>query len=213
MTNFIKATAISLALITGVAIAPDAAEAQTTTLIVDVDQVNRDSTAGKSGAQQLETKFGGKLKDVQGRLQTAVSGWNQQVEAAKKIMKPDGSVPPANEASLGAAQKTLNESKAAFDEVRQEIQTTDQWVKYQILEKLIPVTETIRRDRKGGSVVPRNSVLAFDAVNDITAAALQQLNATLTTVSITPPQQQQQAAGGTTPAAPTTPAKSQPQTR
>lgn len=210
MKILLQGAALAVVLSAGMVIAPVAAVAQT--LTVDVDQVYKDSLGGKSGGDQLEAKYGSQLKAAQAKLQTAVTGWNTQVEAAKKVLKPDGTLPPANQAAVDQARQSLNESKAAFDELRQEIQNADQYVKYQILEKLVPVTEKIRKDRKGDMVVPRASVLAFDPANDITATALQQLNTTLTTVSITPPQQNQGAAPaqGTAPAQP---AKQQPQTR
>jgi Skp family chaperone for outer membrane proteins len=209
MKILIKSTAVALALVAGAAIAPNAASAQT--LTVDVDSIYKDSLGGKSGNSQLETKFGGRLKAAQEKLQTAVNGWNTQLEAAKKIVKPDGTVPPATEASLGQARQSLNDAQNEFNTLRQEIQYVDQYIKYQILDKLVPVTEKIRKDRKAGLVVPRGTVLAFDPVNDITPTALQQLNATLTTVSITPPQQNQAApAQG---AAPAQPAKTTPPTR
>ncbi|MBY0304362.1 MAG: hypothetical protein B7Y43_02050 [Sphingomonas sp. 28-62-20] len=210
MKILLQGAALAVVLSAGMVIAPVAAVAQT--LTVDVDQVYKDSLGGKSGGDQLEAKYGSQLKAAQAKLQTAVTGWNTQVEAAKKVIKPDGTLPPANQAAVDQARQSLNESKAAFDELRQEIQNADQYVKYQILEKLVPVTEKIRKDRKGDVVVPRASVLAFDPANDITATALQQLNTTLTTVSITPPQQNQGAAPaqGTAPAQP---AKQQPQTR
>lgn len=209
MTILSKSTAIALALAAGVAFTPNAAEAQT--LTVDVDQVYKDSLGGKSGSTQLETKFGPRLKASQEKLQTAVTGWNTQLEAAKKVAKPDGTVPPATEATLGQARETLNAAQNEFNALRQEIQYADQYIKYQILEKLVPVTEKIRKDRKAGMVVPRGTVLAFDPVNDITPTALQQLNATLTTVSITPPQQNQPAPAAA--AAPAQPAKTTPPTR
>jgi len=210
MKILLQGAALAVVLSAGMVLAPVAAVAQT--LTVDVDQVYKDSLGGKSGGDQLEAKYGSQLKAAQAKLQTAVTGWNTQVEAAKKVIKPDGTLPPANQAAVDQARQSLNESKAAFDELRQEIQNADQYVKYQILEKLVPVTEKIRKDRKGDVVVPRASVLAFDPANDITATALQQLNTTLTTVSITPPQQNQGAAPaqGTAPAQP---AKQQPQTR
>ena len=210
MKILLQGAALAVVLSAGMVMAPVAAVAQT--LTVDVDQVYKDSLGGKSGGDQLEAKYGSQLKAAQAKLQTAVTGWNTQVEAAKKVIKPDGTLPPANQAAVDQARQSLNESKAAFDELRQEIQNADQYVKYQILEKLVPVTEKIRKDRKGDVVVPRASVLAFDPANDITATALQQLNTTLTTVSITPPQHNQGAAPaqGTAPAQP---AKQQPQTR
>ncbi|OYX40723.1 MULTISPECIES: OmpH family outer membrane protein [unclassified Sphingomonas] len=205
----LKSAAFALTLLAGAAVAPMAAVAQT--LTVDVDTIYKDSLGGKSGSSQLETKFGPRLKTAQEKLQGAVNNWNTQLEAAKKIAKPDGTVPPATEATLGQARDALNAAQTEFNALRQEIQYADQYVKYQILEKLVPVAEKIRKDRKADIVVPRGTVLAFDPVNDITPTALQQLNATLTTVSVTPPQQNQAApAQG---AAPTQPAKTTPPTR
>jgi len=216
-TNFGK-LAISAALTTAALALPQAAFAQAT-LIVDVDQIYKDSVAGKNGSAQLEAKYGARLRDLQTKLEAAVKTWNDQVEAAKKVVKPDGSVPDATRDALQKAQADLNQARGAFDDTRQEINYLSQYVQVQIVDKLVPITEKIRKDRKGDLVIPRNGVLAFDPANDITAASLQQLNATLTTVSITPPQQQQPnqpaAAGTTAPARPATtpPAKPQPQSR
>lgn len=207
MKNFLKAASLAVVFATSAAVLPQAAQAQALTLVVDVDQIYKDSVAAKSGGSQLEAKYGQRLKTAQATLETAVKGWNTQVEAAKKIAKPDGALPPATEQALGQARQQLNDAKTAFDEVRQEIQYSDQYVKYQLLEKLIPITEQIRKDRRAGAVVPRQTVLAFDPANDITSTALQQLNATVTTVSVTPPQPQQ---GQAAPAA-GTPARPAPQ--
>lgn len=200
MKTLLKSSTMALALVAGAFVAPTAALAQT--LTVDVDAIYKDSLAGKSGNAQLETKYGARLKASQEKLQTAANAWNTQLEAAKKIVKPDGTVPPATETALNQARDTLSAAQNEFNALRQEIQQTDQYVKYQILEKLIPVTEKIRKDRKGDTVVPRGSVLAFDPANDITPTALQQVNATITTVSITPPQPTAAPAPATTPAKP-----------
>lgn len=213
MTNFMKTAGMAVVMAAATAMLPQAASAQVLTLVVDVDQIYKDSVAAKSGGSQLEAKYGARLKTVQATLETAVKGWNTQVEAAKKIAKPDGALPPATEQALGQARQTLTDAKTAFDNLRQEIQYADQYVKYQLLEKLIPIAEQIRKDRKAGSVLARQSVLAFDPANDITPTALQQLNATVTTVSVTPPQQPAQGAPTTTTPAPAAPAKTQPQGR
>lgn len=220
MMNKFKSVAIAATFAAGVAVMPAAAMAQST-LVVDVDQIYKDSAAAKNGQQQLEAKYGARIKGLEATLQAAIKGWNDQVEAAKKVQKPDGSFPPATEQTLAQARQTLNDAKGAYDDATQEIRYLGQYVQLQILDKLVPITESIRKQRKGDSVVPRGSVLAFDPANDITAAALQQLNATLTSVSITPPQPQQAqqpAATGTAPAQPATtarptPPKQQPQSR
>ncbi len=214
-TKFTK-IAMSAALATAALALPQAAFAQAT-LIVDVDQIYKESVAGKNGSAQLEAKYGARLRDLQTKLEAAVKTWNDQIEAAKKVVKPDGSVPDATRDALQKAQADLNQARGAFDETRQEINYLSQYVQLQIVDKLVPITEKIRKDRKGDLVIPRNGVLAFDPANDITVASMQQLNATLTTVSITPPQQNQPAAGGTAaparPATTTPPAKPQPQSR
>lgn len=210
MTTFFKSAALAVAVAVGIAVSAQPAGAQATTLTVDVDQIYKDSTAAKSGNTQLNAKYAAQLKATQSALESSAANWNTQVEAAKKVLKPDGTLPPANQTSVDQARQSLNEAQTAFEQLKQEIQYADQYVKYQILEKLVPIAEKIRKDRKGDAVLPRNSVLAVDPVNDITAPAMLQLNATLTTVSITPPQQQQQ---GAAPAAGTAPATKQPQSR
>lgn len=204
--------AVAFALSAATLVAPHVASAQT--LTIDVDTVYQNSVAGKSGSAQLEAKYGPKLKAQQQALQTAVDAWNNQVNAAKKVAKPDGSVPPATEASLSQARQTLNQAKSTYDDTRQEIQYVSQFINYQINDKLIPIAEKIRKDRKADIVVTRGGALAFEPANDVTATAIQQLDATLTTVSITPPQQ---GAGPAAPApattAPAKPATAQPQSR
>lgn len=211
MTILLKSTAVALALFAGTVIAPTAASAQT--LTVDVDSIYKDSLGGKSGSSQLETKFGPRLKAAQEKLQSAANNWNTQLEAAKKVAKPDGTVPPATETALGQARETLTASQNEFNALRQEIQYADQYIKYQILDKLVPITEKIRKDRKGNLVVPRASVLAYDPAFDITPTALQQVNAILTTVSITPPQQNAAAPAPAAGTAPAQPARTTPPTR
>jgi len=127
------------------------------------------------------------------------------------LPSPTPRCPPATQQSLEKARDTLQQAQGRFEDARREVNTVAQYVQLQILDKLIPIAEQIRKDRKAQVVMPRGSVLAFDAAQDITATALQQLNATVTTVSITLPQQQAQGQG----AAPTqtTPATKQPQSR
>ncbi len=215
MTKFLKSAALSAAIALGMVLGAQPAMAQSTTLTVDVEQMYKDSTAAKSGNTQLNGKYGAQLKATQSALESSATNWNTQVEAAKKVLKPDGTLPPANQTAVDQARQSLTEAQNSFEQLKQEIQYADQYVKFQILEKLIPITEKIRKDRKGDAVLPRSAVLAVDPLNDITAIAMQQLNATLTTVSITPPQQQQPGAAPAAGAAPatTTPPAKQPQSR
>ncbi len=205
MKYLLKAAAMSVALVVGTGFATTAS-AQT--LVLDLEQIYKDSTAAKYGNQLLQSKYDARVKAAQTNLDTAVKGWNDQVAAAKAIAKPNTPLPPATEKALGEARQRLQEAQAQAEELQREVQQLGQYVQLQILDKLLPIAEQIRKDRKANTVVTRGSVLAFDATYDITPVAMQQLNAALTTVTITPPQQQQPAA--TTPAQPTT---KQPATR
>lgn len=208
ITKFNKA-AVAAAVAASMLVVPQAAFAQAT-LVVDVDQIARESVAAKSGQAQIEAKYGARIKTVRTNFDTALKGWNDQVAAAKPIIKPNTPLPPATEKALGDARQSLQEAQAQVEELQRELNAVTQYVQQQIVEKLIPIAERIRKDRKGDTVVPRNGLLAFDSANDITALALQQLNATMTAVLIAPPEQPA-ANAGTPPAG--TPAKPQPQSR
>ncbi|GEM_PF-1600445 len=213
-TKFFKAAVATTLAAAAMAVTPSVAFAQAT-LVVDVDQIYKDSVAAKSGNAQIDAKYGTRINTVRTSFDTALKGWNDQVAIAKPLIKPNTPLPPATEKALSDARQALQEAQAQVEELQRELNAVSQYVQQQIVEKLIPITEKIRKDRKGDVVIPRNSLLAFDPANDITALALQQLNATMTVVQITLPQQSQPAGtaapAGTAPA--TTPAKPQPQSR
>ncbi|MFA5988617.1 MAG: OmpH family outer membrane protein [Sphingomonas sp.] len=213
MKSYLKTAALAAAMFVGVTMGAHSAAAQSTSLTLDVDQIYKDSVAAKSGSAQLNAKYSAELKTVQGALEAAAKEWNTQVEAAKKVLKPDGTLPPANQTAIDRARQNLSEAQGNFDQLRQEIQNIDQYIKYQILDKLVPIAEKIRKDRNGDVVLPRSGVLAADPVGDVTAAAMAQLNAALTVVSITIPQQQgaAPAAGAPAAATPAKPATTKPQ--
>jgi Skp family chaperone for outer membrane proteins len=206
-----KTAAAAAALTIGAMVLPQVAMAQST-LTVDVATLYRDSVAAKSGSSQIEAKYGDRAKTLQTNLQTAYKAFNDEVANAKKQLKPDGTLPPAEQEAFEKARKNAADAQQALDDLRQELNDVNQYVQYQIFDKVGPIAEKVRKDRKAETVVPRNVVLAFDPTADITATVLQQLNATLTTVSITPPQPQQAPAQGAQ-AAPANPPKQQPQSR
>jgi len=204
-----KAAAVAAAMTAGAMVLPGIASAQST-LTVDIGTIYRDSVAAKSGSAQIEAKYGERAKTLQTNLQTAYKAFNDEVANAKKQLKPDGTLPPAEQEAFEKVRKTAADAQQALEDLRQEINEVQQYVQSQIFEKVSPITEKVRKERKAEIVVPRNVVLAFDPATDVTPSVLQQLNATMTTVAIVPPQQAP--AQGAAPA-PATPAKQQPQSR
>ncbi len=215
MKMMYKAAIAAAAVTAGAMIVPQAALAQAapSTLTVDMNTIYRDSVAAKSGGAQVDAKYGERARTLQTNLQTAYKAFQDEVANAKKQLKPDGTLPPAEEQAYEKTRKSAADAQQAFNDLRQEINEVTQYVQYQILDKVGPIAEKVRKDRKGDVVVPRDAVLAFDPAGDITPAVLQQLNATVTTVTITPPQQSQAAAPAPTTPAPATPPKQQPQSR
>lgn len=210
MKTKFKAAAIAAAVTAGALVLPGVANAQST-LTVDVATIYRDSVAAKSGGTQIEAKYGERARTLQATLQTAFKAYNDEVAKAKTMLKPDGTLPPAEQDAFEKARKNAADAQQQMEDLRQEINDVQQYVQYQIMDKLGPIAEKVRKDRKAELVVARNVALAFDPAADITSTVLQQLNATVTTVTITPPQQPGAPAAATP--APAAPSKQQPQSR
>ncbi|MGJ3649581.1 OmpH family outer membrane protein [Sphingomonas sp. GlSt437] len=214
MKMLAKSAALAAAMTAGALALPGVASAQST-LTVDINTLYSDSSAAKSGASQIQAKYGATAQTLKANLDAAYKALDDATAAARKVAKPDGTLAPtAPEADAYAkARQKAAEAEQQYSAFIQEVQRVDQYVRYQILEKVGPIAEQVRKTKNSNIVVPRDQTLAFDPATDITPAVLQQLNATMTTVSITPPQQQQAPAQGTPAPAPTQPAKQQPKSR
>ena len=189
MRTILKRAAVA-ALAVGVALAPQAAFAQSTNLLtVDIGRLYSDSAAGKSGTAQIRAKYEGQLQTANNAFNSAATAYNTQVEAARKTAKPDGALLPATQQSLGRAQQTVQQADQNLSRLQEEVNAVGGYVQRQILERAVPITEQIRAQRKADAVVPRGSVLAADPATDITTAVITSLDTSLKTVSIVLPQQ------------------------
>lgn len=214
MKMLAKSAALAAVMTAGVMALPGVASAQST-LTVDINTLYSDSSAAKSGSSQIQAKYGATAQTLKSNLDAAYKAYDDAVTAARKVAKPDGTLAPADAEALGKARQKAADAEQQYTALVQEVQRVDQYVRYQILEKVGPIAEQVRKSKNSTVVLPRDATLAFDPASDITPAVLQQLNATMTTVSITPPQPQQapaQAAPTPAPAASGKP-KQQPQSR
>lgn len=210
MRTFLKAAMLAATLSTA-AISASAAFADPTgpVLSVDIARVFTDSAAGKSGNAQIRTKYEGALQGANTSFNSAATSYNAQVEAARKVAKPDGSIPPVNQQSLQRAQQAVQQADSSLSRMQDEVNAVGSYVQRQILEKVTPLAEQVRGERKAALVVPRGSVLAVDPTGDITAVIIQRLDQQLPTVSIALPQQgaTSGARSGTAPAPRTAPSQ------
>ena len=203
MKTMLKA-ALGAALLAGTTLAPDAAFAQAAggDLFVDVNRVYAESSAGRSGQAQIKAKYEANLRTAATSFNAAASVYNAQVEAAKKVLQPNGSLPDANQRALGDAQQKLQAADDNLTRLQNEVNNVGRYVQSQVLEKTLPIAEQIRAERKASSVVAKGSVLASDPAADVTATVIQRLNGQMAAVSIVLPQENAPAAAAPRPAAP-----------
>jgi Skp family chaperone for outer membrane proteins len=178
---------------------PSASFAQATpsTLVVDVNRLFADTVSAKSGQAQIKTKYEANLQAAVTAYNSTATTLNTQVEAARKVQKPDGSVPPATQKSVGDAQNAYQAAGQRLEGLQGEVNNVGRYVQQQILRAAEPVIEQVRNERKAAIVVPKGSTLANDPAGDVTTTVIQRLDQSLKTVSIAPPQQP---AGGAAPA-------------
>jgi len=165
--------------------------ADSSILVVDFDQVFQNSAAAKSGTQQLRDKFDSVLTQRRNAFQTAAQTYNTQLDAAKKAAKPNVPVPAATQTAIREAGERAQAAEQALQDLQQEVNQTAQYVRQQIIEHAAPVAEQIRAEHKAAAVISKDSALASDPANDVTAALIQRLDTSFPTPSIVPPQQPQ----------------------
>lgn len=157
-------------------------------LIVDFSRVFSESAAAKSGTSQLHAKYDTQMQQRNTAFTTAAQAYQTQVTAVQAIKAPAQPTP----AQLTTARQSADRAQAAQDSLNQldqEVQTVGRYVQSQIVDKVGPIAEQIRVERKADVVVPKGSVLASDPTGDVTALVIQRLDAAFPNPSIVLPQQ------------------------
>ena len=203
MKTMFKA-ALAATMLAGASLAPHSAFAQAAggALFVDINRVYAESAAGRSGQAQIKAKYEANLRTAAASFNAAAAAYNVQVEAAKKVLKPDGTLPDVNQRALGDAQQKLQAADDNLNRLQGEVNNVGRYVQSQVLEKTLPIAEQVRAERRAPAVLAKGSVLASDPAGDVTPTVIQRLNAKLATVSIVLPQENAPAAA----ARPTAPA-------
>lgn len=158
-------------------------------LTIDIQRLFAESAAGKSGTAQLKAKYDAQIATRNAAFNSAATGYNGQIEAARKIAKPNTPLPPATQQSLQQAGERAQAARDQLDQLDQEVTGVGRYVQQQIIERATPLAEQIRAERKAAVVIPKGSALAVDPASDITTALLQRLDPAFPTPSIVLPQQ------------------------
>jgi Skp family chaperone for outer membrane proteins len=160
-------------------------------LVVDVSRVLGDSAAGKSGTAQLKAKYDGQITQRNQTFNTAVQAYNTAAQAVQAVKAPA----QPTQAQITAARTAGEQAQQAQDvlqQLGQEVQASENYVRQQIVERLGPIAEQIRAERKADIVMPKGSTFASDPSKDVTTLVIQRLDASFPNPSINLPQQQQQ---------------------
>ena len=157
-------------------------------LTVDFNRVFTDSAAAKSGVAQLRAKYDAQIQQRNTAFQQAVQSF-QTLQNQLQAIKPPAQVTAAQRTSYQQAGERAEAAQNAVAQLEQEVQTVNRYVQSQILQKVTPIAEQLRNERKADVVVPTGSVLASDPANDVTAIVIQRLDAAFPNPSITLPTQ------------------------
>ena len=157
-------------------------------LTVDFNRVFSDSAAAKSGMAQLRAKYDAQIQQRSTAFQQAAQAF-QTLQNQLQAVKAPAQVTPAQRTSYQQAGERAEAAQNAAQQLDQEVQTVNRYVQSQILQKVTPIAEQLRNERKADVVVPTGSVLAADPANDVTALVIQRLDAAFPNPSITLPTQ------------------------
>ena len=162
-------------------------------LTVDFNRVFSESAAAKSGNTQLHAKYDALIQQRQTAYNTAVQAYNTSVTAVQAVKAPAQATPAQINAARQAGERA-QQSQDALQQLDQEVQTVGRYIQSQIVDKVAPIAEAIRAERKADIVASKGSLLASDPAGDVTAVVIQRLDAAFPNPSITLPTQAQQPA-------------------
>jgi Skp family chaperone for outer membrane proteins len=171
-------------------------------VVIDLARVLSDSAAGKSGTAQLRAKYDAQITQRQTALNTAAQAYQTQVNAARAAAKPNVPTPQATITQVNQAGERAQQAQDSLQALGQEVQAAEGYVRQQIIERLTPIAEQVRAERKADAVIQKGGTFASDPAKDVTAVIIQRLDAAFPTPSITPPAAP--AAAAQTPARPAT---------
>jgi Skp family chaperone for outer membrane proteins len=156
-------------------------------LVIDLGRVLSDSAAAKSGTAQLRAKYDAQITQRQTALNTAAQSYQTQLNAARAAAKPNTPTPPATVTAVNQAGERAQQAEDSLRALGQEVQGAEQYVRQQIVERMTPIAEQVRAERKADAVIQKGGTFASDPTRDITALIVQRLDAAFPTPSITPP--------------------------
>ena len=160
-----------------------AAAAQTSIIVVDMDRVGADSAAGKSGQTQLKAK----VDSLQARGKSLADQLRSEEETLLKARQANTMAPEAFQAKVKELQTKQNNARTELGNRENELQRSQAAVRQQIFNAVGPIIQAVMRERGASIVLTRDAALAVAPTLDVTAEVIRRLDAALPRVNATAP--------------------------
>jgi Skp family chaperone for outer membrane proteins len=187
-----KKLLISIALASAAIVAPVASPAFSQTLpaavviVVDLDQMYRESAAAKAATVDLKSKDDA-LRSRASQLQSSLGAEQQQLAQSRPAQGSAPATVTAWETKARDFQTRQQQAGQELEKRQSDLQAARQFVLKQINDALQPIITTVMRERGASVAIAKGATLdstsALDMSNDIMA----RLDKALPRVSTTPP--------------------------
>ena len=155
-------------------------------VVVNLDQVFQDSTAGKTAQTELKTRLDG----IQSRLASLRTSFGAEEQTLGKAQPAQGATPAVVQAWQAKVKDFTTRKTQAEQELQkrdQDFQASRQYVLKQINDGAQPIITQIMKERGASIAVPEGATLQHSASIDVTTDVIARLDKSLPRVSSTAP--------------------------
>ena len=155
-------------------------------VVVNLDQVFQDSTAGKTAQTELKTRLDG----IQSRLASLRTSFGAEEQTLGKAQPAQGATPAVVQAWQAKVKDFTTRKTQAEQELQkrdQDFQASRQYVLKQINDGAQPIITQIMKERGASIAVPEGATLQHAASIDVTTDVIARLDKSLPRVSSTAP--------------------------
>lgn len=204
-------SAVALATASTVALgvsAPAAAQVKQAIAVVDIDRAIGQSTAAQTASQQMQVTYKANIDQLNTRRTALQTEIQQKQTALQTAAQAAGQNPPAAtqtnlQTQYNELQRRAQEAQAELQQLEQPLQLARAYVLEQIGQRLSDAMRNVMTKNKIDLLVKAEAAEAFQPSADVTNLLVQEINALVPSVGITPPagwvpggQAQQPAAAG-----------------
>jgi Skp family chaperone for outer membrane proteins len=152
-------------------------------VIVDLDRIVNESAAGKTAAQELQTRAQG----LNARRQTLATQLQTEAQAIQQGQQAKTLAGPALEQRVKAFQDKEQAANAELQRGQDDLQRSQQYIVQQITNAANPIITQVMRERGASIALAERATLQHTAALNVTNDVLARLNTSLPRVSSTPP--------------------------